>query len=109
VFGKDARLMRRRYPLAYVIGVVGVLSQWGLAIGAPDGMLSWALAIDAGMIVYAVILARRLHDAPIEHPVALASLPVAASEARLAKRAWVALWLTVYLGVGIVPVLIRAA
>jgi hypothetical protein len=109
VFGKDARLMRRRYPLAYVIGAVGLLAQWILAAVVPDGMLAWTAAIAAGLAVYAVVLARRLAEPPIEHAITLSALPITGREIALAKRGWWALWLAVYLGAGLVAVLIRAA
>jgi len=108
VLGKDARLMRRRYPLAYVVGVVGVLALWILAATAPGGFVAWAAAIAAGMGVYAALLARRLWDAPIEHALLLSSLPIARRDVRIAKRAWWMLWLVVYVGVGLVPVIARA-
>jgi hypothetical protein len=109
IFAKDARLMRRRYPLAYVIGAVGLLAQWILAAVAPEGMLAWTAAIAAGLGVYAVVLSRRLAAPPIEHPIVLAALPVSKSDIAAAKRGWWLLWLTVYLGLGLVAVAIRAA
>jgi hypothetical protein len=109
VFAKDARLVRRRYPLAYVIGAIGLLAQWILAAAAPDGMLAWTAAIAAGLSVYAVVLARRLGEPPIEHAITLSALPITRRDIAFAKRGWWALWLVVYLGAGLVAVLVRAA
>jgi hypothetical protein len=108
-YAKDARLVRRRYPLAYVIGAIGLLAQWILAAAAPDGMLAWTAAIAAGLSVYAVVLARRLGEPPIEHAITLSALPITRRDIAFAKRGWWALWLVVYLGAGLVAVLVRAA
>jgi hypothetical protein len=55
------------------------------------------------------VLARRLDAPPIEHPIVLATLPVSARHAALAKRGWWVLWLIVYAGLGAAAVLVRLA
>jgi hypothetical protein len=108
VHDKDARLVRRRYPLAFVAGALGTLTSWILAAARPDALVPWATAVAAAMALYAAALARRLGRPPIERAVTLASLPIAPADARAAKRAWYATWLAVYVGPGAIAVVARA-
>jgi hypothetical protein len=108
VHGKDARLVRRRYPLAFVAGAVGTLTLWILAAARPGSVVAWAIAVVGAMALYAASLARRLTEPPIERPVTLTALPVTAADARAAKRAWYATWLAVYVGLGAAAVIARA-
>ena len=108
VHDKDARLMRRRYPLAFVAGAVGTIASWILAAARPDALVAWATAIAGAMALYAAALARRLGRPPIERAVTLASLPISPADARAAKRAWYATWLAIYVGLGAAAVIARA-
>jgi len=107
IFAKDARMVRRRHPLAYVIGISGLIAQWVLAATASDGMLAWSASIAAAMVLYAALLARRLREPPIEQPRVLAALPLAAPDITRAKRSWLVLWLTLYIVLGVAPVVVR--
>jgi hypothetical protein len=108
VHGKDARLVRRRFPLAYVIGAIGTLTLWILAASRPAELIVWATAIAGALALYGVVLARRLPTPPIEQPVTLAALPITPGQARAGKRAWLATWYGCYVVVGAVPVIVRA-
>jgi hypothetical protein len=107
VYGKDARLLRRRYPMPYFLGVVGVLVLWILAAVRPDDLLVWSVAITACLGAYGVIMARRLVSPPTERPAFLRTLPVGRAAPR-AKRVQALGWLAVYPLLGAVPCAIRA-
>jgi len=108
VHAKDARLMRRRYPLAFVAGALGTIALWILAAARPDSLVAWATALAGAMSLYAAALARRLTRDPIERPVTISSLPFARADLTRAKRLWYASWLVVYVGLGATPVIVRA-
>jgi hypothetical protein len=109
VFDKDARLSRRRYPIPYFVGVVGVLVLWGIAAFGSAGSLGWAYALLGGLAAYAVVMARRLEVPPIEHPAFLATLAIAPGEVAAGKRAAVALRVLVTCVLGGAPLVARAA
>ncbi|MCE9580761.1 MAG: hypothetical protein K8W52_47045 [Deltaproteobacteria bacterium] len=109
VHGKDARLMRRRFPLAYVVGAVGTITLWIMAASRPEGLVVWSTAVAGALALYGVVLARRLGEAPIEQGITLIVLPIDPAATRAAKRAWFATWLLIYVGVGAVPVIARAS
>jgi hypothetical protein len=95
IHAKDARLMRRRFPMAFVIGALTTLSLWILAASQPDSTWIWAATILGGFAAYGVVMARRLGTPPIELPY-LATLPIDANDARRAKGAYLATYLAVY-------------
>jgi hypothetical protein len=108
VHGKDARLMRRRYPLAFVAGAAGTLTLWILAAARPADLVPWATAVAGAMTLYAAALARRLSAPPIELARTIGGLPVAGADVRAAKRLWYATWVAFYVGLGAVPAIARA-
>ncbi len=108
VYDKDVRLSRRRYPVPYFLGLVGVLALWGIAAGAPTSMIAWSGVVLACLGAYCVIMARRSQVPPIEHPRLLSSLAIGAANARRAKGARVIAWLVTYMLVGAIPVVLRA-
>ena len=92
ILRKDARLMRRRYPMAWVVG----FGLWGVAVVTrvwyaeqAQTVMLWLLAIGAG---YGFVLATRTVRAPIDGGElrVLAGFPV--TQVTAAKVAWVALW-----------------
>lgn len=108
VFEKDARLLRRRFPLPFFFGTVGLVSLVIVGWRAPADALMWAAAIAAGLGVYGAVMARRLVSPPTEHPRFLRSLPVGVAGAARAKRARVILWVACYVVPGAAVVVARA-
>lgn len=93
---KDARLMRRRYPMAWIVGA----ATWGagaiVAMGAVASPTAWLLATGLLAGAYLATLGGRLAHAPIELPRLLAMMPVPLAAAARAKRAWLLGWLLVF-------------
>src|SRR5690606_28538834 len=108
VLHKDASLSRRRYPIPFFLGLVGVVTLWILAAVAPDDLLVWAGVISAGLGAYGVVMARRAMAPPIEYLPYLRTLPVSSAAVAAAKRGRLALWVIVYMGLGAAPVIARA-
>lgn len=108
VFAKDSRLARRRYPIPFFLGLVGVVSLFIVAAARPASMVLWAGVIAAGLGAYGVVMARRLVSTPIEHPAFLRTLPVGGRSALRAKRARVLLWAAWYIVPGTLVVVARA-
>jgi hypothetical protein len=108
VLEKDASLSRRRYPIPFFLGLVGLVALWILAIVAPADLLVWAGVISAGLSAYGVIMARRSMVAPIEYLAYLRTLAVPVRAVSAAKRGRLLLWIAVYMGLGAAPVIARA-
>ncbi|MCB9563060.1 MAG: hypothetical protein H6709_24955 [Kofleriaceae bacterium] len=106
VHGKDARLVRRRYPMALVAGAVTTLALWIVAAAAPAAAAPWVGAFMFAFVGYGVVQARRMTARPIELPI-IRTLPVTAGERATAKRAYVVTWAALYPLVGVGPVLAR--
>jgi len=95
-YRKDARLMRRRYPMAFALGALAFAVLAIVAIARPADPAPWLGATLAGTAVYALALAGRLRRPPIELPRLSAALPIAPAARRRAKIAWLAVWLAVF-------------
>jgi hypothetical protein len=106
IYRKDARLMRRRYPMAFALGalVFAVLVIIGLA--RPGDPTPWLVAVLGGAGLYAIALAGRLFRPPIELPRLAATLPIAAAARTRAKIAWVVAWTAVFV---LIPLAFAAA
>lgn len=109
VHDKDVRLARRRFPIPFFVGLVGVLAMWVVAIAGPDDMLIWAGVIAGSVGAYGFVMARRFIAPPIEHRRYLRTLAVGGSAAAAAKRQHVIAWVVTYLAVGAAPIVARAA
>lgn len=107
VLDKDARLLRRRYPIPFFAGAVGLIALVILGAVQPADVLVWAAAVAAGVGAYGVVMARRSVSPPTEHVRFLATLPAGRGMLR-AKRARVALWVVAYLLPGAAVVVWRA-
>jgi hypothetical protein len=105
-YTKDARLMRRRYPMAFALGALAfvVLAIMGLA----RTPLSYVIVVAAGAALYAGALAGRLARPPIELPRLSATLPIAPPARRRAKLAWIVTWSLVFVVVPLAFALVRA-
>ena len=108
VFDKDARLLRRRFPIPFFLGVVGLASLVIVGWTQPADALMWAAAIAAGLGAYGAVMARRLVSPPTEHARFLRSLPVGIRGGLRAKRARVILWTACYVVPGAVVVIVRS-
>lgn len=95
-YRKDARLMRRRYPMAFALGGLAFVVLIVVGLARPDDAVPYFATIVGGAAVYAAVLATRLARPPIELPRLTASLPIAHAAVTRARVAWVATWLAVY-------------
>ena len=105
-YRKDARLMRRRYPMAFALGAVAFLT---LAImGLAHAARPWLVVVAGATALYAATLARRIAHPPIELPRLSPTLPITAAARRRAKLAWIVSWSLVFVGVPLAFALLRA-
>ena len=97
-YRKDARLMRRRFPIAFALGalVFAVLVIVGLA--RPDDPTPWLTIAIAGAATYGLVLASRLRRPPIELRRLSATLPLTASAHARARLAWLLGWWSIFAG-----------
>jgi len=95
-YSKDARLMRRRYPMAYALGALVFIVLVIVGISRPADPIPWQTATLVGATLYALSLTGRLDRAPIELPKLSATLPITDSSRRLAKLAWILGWWTIF-------------
>ncbi|HEY0254112.1 MAG TPA: hypothetical protein VGC41_21435 [Kofleriaceae bacterium] len=103
-YSKDARLMRRRYPMAFALGALIFIVLAIIGIARPDDP-TWLIATAIGAALYAIVLLRRLGQPPIELERLSSTLPLA--HLRRAKVAWLAAWVCVYVAVPGVFALLR--
>ena len=95
-YEKDARLIRRRYPMAFALGALAFLVVAIIGGSQPDDPIPWLTATFAGTAAYATILAARLQRAPIELSRLSDTLPIAAAARSRAKLAWLIGWWTIF-------------
>jgi hypothetical protein len=96
IYRKDARLMRRRYPMAFALGALCFLVLVIIGLARPADPTPWLVAVLAGVGMYAIALAGRLFRPPIELPRLAATLPIATAARTRAKVAWVVAWALVF-------------
>ncbi len=106
---KDASLARRRYPSPYFLIPVGIIALWIVAATQPDAYLAWGGSILAGLLVYALLMARRYLVEPVEIPALLRALPITKQAAIKAKTGAAQLRIGVITVVGGVPLLAGAS
>ena len=97
-YGKDARLMRRRFPMAFALGALvwSVLVVIGLV--QPDDPTPWLTVAIGGAATYGLVLAGRLRRPPIELVRLSATLPLTARARARAKLAWLLGWWSIFVG-----------
>jgi hypothetical protein len=95
-YGKDCRLMRRRYPMAFALGGLGFVVLVVVGLARPADPVPYLATVLGGAVVYAAVLAGRLGRAPIELARLTATLPVARGAVARARVAWVVTWLAVF-------------
>jgi len=99
IYRKDARLMRRRYPMAFALGALAFLVLVIVGISQPADPMPWLVAVLAGAAIYGVALTGRLKRPPIEIPRLAATLPIPAAAIARAKLAWVVAWAVVFIAI----------
>lgn len=97
-YDRDARLMRRRFPMAYALGalIFGVLVLVGIV--RPADPTPWLTVAIAGGASYGLVLASRLRRPPIELARLSATLPLTPAANARAKLAWLLGWWTIFIG-----------
>ncbi len=106
-YRKDARLMRRRYPMAYALGALAFIVLGIIAIAQPSEP-AWLIATLTGVVLYAISLGLRLTRSPIELARLSSTLPISAALRRRAKIAWLVAWVAVFVAVPAVFAIVRA-
>jgi hypothetical protein len=96
IYRKDARLVRRRYPMAFALGALAFLVLVIVGLSRPEDPMSWLVGTVGAAALYALALAGRLFRAPIELPRLAATLPISSSARTRAKIVWVAVWLAIF-------------
>jgi hypothetical protein len=91
-YSKDARLMRRRYPMAFALGSLAFLVLAIVGLAQPDDPVPWLTAAIGGAAIYAIALASRLRRPPIELSRLSSTLPIPPAAAARAKLAWLLGW-----------------
>jgi hypothetical protein len=95
-YTKDARLMRRRYPMAFALGALCFLVLAIVGLARPSSSTPWLAAVLAPAVLYAAALVGRLSRPPIELPRLSAALPITPAARRRAKLAWIVSWSLVF-------------
>ncbi len=95
-YKKTARLVRRRYPMAFALGALSFLVLVVVAIAQPDDPGPWLTATFAGAAAYGVVLGRRLGLPPIDLPRLSHTLPISNSARARANVAWIVGWWTMF-------------
>jgi hypothetical protein len=108
-YRKDARLMRRRYPMAFALGALCFLVLVIVGLAKPSDPTPWLVAVLAGAVMYAIALAGRLARAPIELPRLAATLPIPPAARTRAKVAWLVTWSLVFVLIPLAFAAIRLA
>lgn len=105
-YRKDARLMRRRYPMAFALGALAFVVLVVVGLVRPADPMPWLAGVLVGTGLYAVALTGRLFRPPIELPRLAATLPISARARLRAKLAWVLAWAVVFV---VIPLVFAAA
>jgi hypothetical protein len=95
-YEKDARLMRRRFPMAFALGALVFLVLAIVGLARPDDPTPWLTVAIGGAATYGVVLARRLRRPPIELARLSATLPLTPSVRARAKLAWLGGWWSIF-------------
>lgn len=95
-YSKDARLMRRRYPMAFALGALAFLVLVIIGFKQPADPMPWLVATLAAMTAYGLAVGGRLHRPPIELIRLSQSLPISTAARRRAKLAWITGWWTIF-------------
>ena len=97
-YGKDARLVRRRYPMAFALGALLFVVLAIIGLARPDDPAPWLTVSFVGATAYGLALVGRLGRAPIELPRLARTLPITAAARARARLAWTMAWWTCFVG-----------
>lgn len=106
-YRKDARLIRRRYPMAFFLGAVAFVAIVIIGIARPVHAEPWLAAAILGAVLYGAVLAKRLWRPPIELPHLANALPISRTARTRAKLAWLATWAVLFVAVPAAFALVR--
>lgn len=95
-YSKDARLMRRRYPMVFALGALAFAALALIGLARPADPTPWLIATVVGTAAYGLAVGARLHRPPIELARLSHTLPIAPAARRRAKTAWLVGWWGVY-------------
>jgi hypothetical protein len=98
-YRKDARLVRRRYPMAFALGAFVFLVLAIVGLAQPDDPTPWLVVTLAGGAMYGAALAGRLRRPPIELPRLSSTLPISAAARNRAKLAWLVTWAVLWIAI----------
>jgi len=107
VFLKDATLLRRRFPVAYLLWFVCVISLWIAAIAGATLSSGWTIAIVALFLLHAIATTPRILATPTEVVRYLHTLPIPVRDWTASKRRYVHARLVSFFIVGLSPLLVR--
>ncbi|MGE0871064.1 MAG: hypothetical protein AB7P03_21045 [Kofleriaceae bacterium] len=96
-YSKDARLMRRRYPMAFAMGAILFIALVILGFSRPPDPTPWFTAILITATLYGIALGGRLQRPPIELARLSRTLPIPAAACRRAKLAWLCGWWMIFI------------
>ena len=99
VYAKDARLIRRRFPMAFALGALAFSILGIVGLARPDDPMPWLTAIIVGGAVYGIALAGRLYRPPIELARLSSTLPLSSAGITRAKLIWLLGWWTIFLAI----------
>ena len=97
VYAKDARLVRRRFPMAFALGALAFAILAIVGIAQPTDPGPWLTATIAVGALYGVALAGRLYRPPIELARLSSTLPLARGGIVRAKVVWLFGWWAIFL------------
>lgn len=95
-YRKDARLMRRRYPMAFALGALAFLVLAIVGLARPDDPTPWLTATLAAATLYGLAVGARLYQPPVELARLSRTLPITEAARRRAKVAWLVGWWTIF-------------
>ena len=107
-YSKDARLMRRRYPMAFALGALIFLVLAIIGIARPADPVPWLTATLVGAVAYGIAVAGRLRRPPIELVKLSATLPITDAARRRAKLAWILSWWMIFVVIPALFAILRA-
>jgi hypothetical protein len=99
VYAKDARLVRRRFPMAFALGALAFLILAIVGLARPADPMPWLTATIVGGALYGVALAGRLDRPPIELARLSSTLPFSRGGITRAKLVWLFGWWTIFLAI----------
>jgi hypothetical protein len=106
-YRKDARLMRRRYPMAFALGALVFIVLVIIGIARPADPMPYFIVVLGGSAIYALALAGRLRRPPISLPRLEVTLPIAPRATRRARIAWLLAWFVVFVAIPATFALVR--